>query len=146
MLESLHRTKISQKNHKEVYKLSGWRERWPIWRTKPITLRKKIPPTPNPFLRMFSPVLSNWKNICIRVDQEELQARENWSNHYPYIVPYRIKNGSIEIIRLFHTPRAWPKHIWLPDKTSSFRFNSSLKTISNEHPCSERHYIAKQAA
>ena len=43
--------------------------------------------------------------------KEELQARKNWSNHYPYIVPYRIKNGSIEILRLFHTPRAWPKHI-----------------------------------
>ena len=27
----------------------------------------------------------------------------------PYIVPYRVKNNSIEIIAVFHTSRQWPK-------------------------------------
>jgi toxin ParE1/3/4 len=31
--------------------------------------------------------------------------------HYPYIVPYRIKSGCIEILRVFHTARAWPKQM-----------------------------------
>jgi addiction module RelE/StbE family toxin len=28
---------------------------------------------------------------------------------YPYIVPYRVKENSIEILRVFHTSRVWPK-------------------------------------
>ncbi|MCX7244308.1 MAG: type II toxin-antitoxin system RelE/ParE family toxin [Burkholderiales bacterium] len=27
---------------------------------------------------------------------------------YPYIVPYRIKDGNVEILRVFHTSRIWP--------------------------------------
>jgi plasmid stabilization system protein ParE len=27
---------------------------------------------------------------------------------YPYIVPYRIKDGNVEILRVFHTSRMWP--------------------------------------
>jgi len=27
----------------------------------------------------------------------------------PYIVPYRIKGNSIEILRVFHSARQWPK-------------------------------------
>ena len=38
-------------------------------------------------------------------------TRELIITHYPYIVPYRIKNGSVEILRVFHTARAWPKQM-----------------------------------
>ena len=30
---------------------------------------------------------------------------------YPYIVPYRIKDGNVEILRVFHTSRMWPKKL-----------------------------------
>jgi len=36
-------------------------------------------------------------------------TRELVITHYPYIVPYRIKNGCVEILRVLHTARAWPK-------------------------------------
>lgn len=35
-------------------------------------------------------------------------TRELVISNYPYIVPYRIKSGSVEILRVFHTSRAWP--------------------------------------
>ena len=38
-------------------------------------------------------------------------TRELVITHDPYIVPYRIRNGSIEILRVFHTARVWPKHL-----------------------------------
>ena len=38
-------------------------------------------------------------------------TRELVITHYPYIVPYRIKNGCVEILRVFHTARAWPKQL-----------------------------------
>jgi toxin ParE1/3/4 len=38
-------------------------------------------------------------------------TRELVITHYPYIVPYRIKNGCVEILRMFHTARAWPKYL-----------------------------------
>jgi len=38
-------------------------------------------------------------------------TRELIITHYPCIVPYRIKNGAEEILRVFHTARAWPKQI-----------------------------------
>ncbi|MFN5445781.1 MAG: type II toxin-antitoxin system RelE/ParE family toxin [bacterium] len=38
-------------------------------------------------------------------------TRELVITHYPHIVPYRIKSGSVEILRVFHTARAWPKHL-----------------------------------
>ncbi|OGI23228.1 MAG: hypothetical protein A2287_07785 [Candidatus Melainabacteria bacterium RIFOXYA12_FULL_32_12] len=28
---------------------------------------------------------------------------------YPYIVPYRVKDNNIEILRVLHTSRKWPK-------------------------------------
>lgn len=28
---------------------------------------------------------------------------------YPYIIPYRIKGDAVEILRVFHTSRSWPK-------------------------------------
>ena len=30
---------------------------------------------------------------------------------YPYIVPYRIKDGNVETLRVFHTSRMWPKKL-----------------------------------
>ena len=30
---------------------------------------------------------------------------------YPYIVPYRIKDGNVEILRVFHTSRMRPKKL-----------------------------------
>ena len=38
-------------------------------------------------------------------------TRELVITHYPYIIPYRIKNERIEILRVFHTVRAWPKQL-----------------------------------
>jgi toxin ParE1/3/4 len=38
-------------------------------------------------------------------------TRELVITHYPYIVPYRVKNGVVEILRVFHTARAWPKQL-----------------------------------
>ncbi len=38
-------------------------------------------------------------------------TRELIITHYPYIVPYRTKSGSVEILRVFHTARAWPNQL-----------------------------------
>jgi addiction module RelE/StbE family toxin len=35
-------------------------------------------------------------------------TRELVITRYPYIVPYRIKNETIEVLRIFHTSRKWP--------------------------------------
>jgi len=35
-------------------------------------------------------------------------TRELVITHYPYIVPYRIKNETVEVLRVFHTSRQWP--------------------------------------
>lgn len=35
-------------------------------------------------------------------------TRELVITHYPYIVPYRIKNDAVEVLRVFHTSRKWP--------------------------------------
>ncbi len=37
-------------------------------------------------------------------------TRELVVTQYPYIVPYRIKNNTVEILRVFHTSRKWPNH------------------------------------
>ncbi len=29
----------------------------------------------------------------------------------PYILPYRVRDGRIEILAVFHTSRAWPDHL-----------------------------------
>jgi len=29
--------------------------------------------------------------------------------HFPYIIPYRIKETRVEILRVFHTSRKWPQ-------------------------------------
>ena len=35
-------------------------------------------------------------------------TRELVITHYPYIVPYRIKDDAVEVLRVFHTSRQWP--------------------------------------
>lgn len=35
-------------------------------------------------------------------------TRELVITHYPYIVPYRIKDETVQVLRLFHTSRKWP--------------------------------------
>jgi toxin ParE1/3/4 len=35
----------------------------------------------------------------------------------PYVVPYRIRNGTIEIIRIYHTSRRWPEKLQPADQT-----------------------------
>ncbi len=37
-------------------------------------------------------------------------TRELVITHYPYIVPYRIKDDVVEVLRVFHTSRKWPIH------------------------------------
>ena len=38
-------------------------------------------------------------------------TRELVITPYPYIVPYRIKNEAVEILRVFHTARKWPSQM-----------------------------------
>ncbi len=38
-------------------------------------------------------------------------TRELVITHYPYIVPYRIKDGAVEVLRVFHTSRKWPSQL-----------------------------------
>ena len=36
-------------------------------------------------------------------------TRELVISGYPYIIPYRVKNETLEILRVFHTARQWPR-------------------------------------
>lgn len=36
-------------------------------------------------------------------------TRELVLDHYPYLIPYRVKNGNVEILRIFHTRRKQPR-------------------------------------
>ena len=29
--------------------------------------------------------------------------------NYPYVIPYRVKGGELQILHVFHTARAWPQ-------------------------------------
>ena len=40
-----------------------------------------------------------------------LGTRELIINGLPYIIPYRIKDGYIEVLRVFHTSRAYPSSL-----------------------------------
>lgn len=40
-----------------------------------------------------------------------LNTRELVISDTPYIVPYRVKNEVIEILRVFHSSMRWPEHI-----------------------------------
>jgi toxin ParE1/3/4 len=35
-------------------------------------------------------------------------TREFVVTHFPYILPYRVRNGAVEILRVLHTARKWP--------------------------------------
>jgi len=35
-------------------------------------------------------------------------TRELVLPHFPYIIPYRVKEQRVEILRVFHTSRKWP--------------------------------------
>ena len=35
-------------------------------------------------------------------------TREFGVTHFPYILPYRVRNDTVEILRVFHTARKWP--------------------------------------
>lgn len=36
-------------------------------------------------------------------------TRELVLPHFPYIIPYRVKEQRVEIFRVFHTSRKWPQ-------------------------------------
>lgn len=38
-------------------------------------------------------------------------TRELIITGFPYIIPYRVKSDAVEILRVFHTSRKWPKHL-----------------------------------
>ena len=35
-------------------------------------------------------------------------TRELVISRFPYLIPYRVRGGSAEILRVFHTARQWP--------------------------------------
>lgn len=35
-------------------------------------------------------------------------TRELVVSNFPYILPYRVRNDTVEILRVFHTARKWP--------------------------------------
>ncbi|MCZ8044979.1 MAG: type II toxin-antitoxin system RelE/ParE family toxin [Beijerinckiaceae bacterium] len=38
-------------------------------------------------------------------------TRELVLSGFPYILPYRVRDGRIEILAAFHSSRAWPDHL-----------------------------------
>lgn len=38
-------------------------------------------------------------------------TRELVVTRFPYILPYRVHGGAIEILRVFHTARKWPQRM-----------------------------------
>ena len=36
-------------------------------------------------------------------------TRELVVSNLPYIIPYRVRNNTVEILRVFHTARKWPE-------------------------------------
>jgi toxin ParE1/3/4 len=38
-------------------------------------------------------------------------TRELVLPHFPYIIPYRVKEQRVEILRVFHTSRKWPQEL-----------------------------------
>ncbi len=38
-------------------------------------------------------------------------TRELVLSGLPYILPYRVRDGRIQILAVFHTSRAWPDHL-----------------------------------
>ncbi len=57
-------------------------------------------------------------NVLILGDQPNLGrpgripgTRELVVTKFPYILPYRVRNETVEILRVFHTARKWPASI-----------------------------------
>lgn len=38
-------------------------------------------------------------------------TREFVITRFPYILTYRVRNGAVEVLRVFHTARKWPRGI-----------------------------------
>jgi addiction module RelE/StbE family toxin len=38
-------------------------------------------------------------------------TRELVITEFPYIIPYRVKSDTVEILRVFHTSRKWPRSL-----------------------------------
>ena len=38
-------------------------------------------------------------------------TRELIIDHTPYVLPYRVRDNTIEILRVFHTSRKWPNKL-----------------------------------
>ncbi len=38
-------------------------------------------------------------------------TRELVIAEFPYIIPYRVKSDTVEILRVFHTSRKWPRSL-----------------------------------
>ena len=38
-------------------------------------------------------------------------TRELVVTRFPYILPYRVRGGAVEILRVFHTARKWPQRM-----------------------------------
>lgn len=38
-------------------------------------------------------------------------TRELVMTGYPYIIPYRVRRDTVEILRVFHTARRWPESL-----------------------------------
>ena len=38
-------------------------------------------------------------------------TRELVITRFPYILPYRVRNNVVEILRVFHSARQWPSHL-----------------------------------
>ncbi len=38
-------------------------------------------------------------------------TRELVVTRFPYILPYRVRGGCVEILRVFHTARKWPRRM-----------------------------------
>jgi addiction module RelE/StbE family toxin len=38
-------------------------------------------------------------------------TRELVISRFPYLILYRVRGGSVEILRVFHTARQWPKQL-----------------------------------
>ena len=38
-------------------------------------------------------------------------TRELVVTRFPYILPYRVRGSTIEILRVFHTARKWPQQV-----------------------------------
>ncbi len=58
----------------------------------------------------FSHIIKNVNQLKIFPDPGRVSGtRELVILNYPYIIPYRIKGDTVEVLRVFHTSRMWPK-------------------------------------